>query len=49
MKITRALKQKMTVIGFQIAVGQLSTVEALADALRAILQEVEQQLHANQN
>ena len=36
MKITRSLKQQLSMIAFQVAIGQISDLAALADALQAL-------------
>ncbi|MBW4542431.1 MAG: hypothetical protein KME43_25345 [Myxacorys chilensis ATA2-1-KO14] len=46
MKITRQLKQQIAFIAFQIAIGQLSSREAIAAALRTFLGELEAQSDA---
>ncbi len=43
MKITRELKQKISLIAFQILIGQLNDLGALADVFEAIATEARSQ------
>jgi hypothetical protein len=43
MKITKSLKQSLLLILFQISIGQLSDLDAIADALQAIVNEARSQ------